>query len=167
MASLYLATPRCRGFEMETDIMNIVHYEPWKLMGRLHREIDQLLSDSYATKTSDRGPPTAWSPSVDVHEEPERFTVHADLPGVEAKDIQVTADQGVLTIRGARRIEKRDPRPGYERLERVEGDFLRQFSLPENARAEDIKARHSNGVLEVVIPKQPVAEPRRVSVQVN
>ena len=147
--------------------MNIVRYEPWKLMGRLHREIDQLFGDALATSDTVGLPATTWTPSVDVHEEPERFTVHADLPGVEAKDIQVTADKGVLTIRGARRLEKRDSHKGYERLERVEGDFLRRFTLPENARAEEIKAKHNNGVLEVVIPKQPVAEPRRVQIEVS
>jgi len=52
-------------------------------------------------------------------------------------------------------------------LERIEGDFLRRFTLPENARAEEITARHSNGVLEVVIPKQPVVVPRRVNIEVN
>ena len=134
--------------------MNIVRYEPWRLMGRLHREIDQLFGDANATETVGNKL-VAWTPSVDVHEEPDRYTVRADLPGVEAKDIDVTAAEGVLTIRGSRQIEKRDNQKGYERLERLSGDFLRRFSLPENARAEDIKAQHDNGVLEVVIPKQP------------
>ena len=147
--------------------MNIVRYEPWRLMGRLHREIDQLFGDNLASSAAVHTAASAWTPAVDVHEEPEHFTVHADLPGVEPKDIQVTADKGVLTIKGARRIEKRDTQRGCERLERIEGEFLRRFTLPENARAGDIKARHSNGVLEVVIPKQPVAEPRRVDVEVN
>ena len=147
--------------------MNIVRYEPWRLMGRLHREIDQLFGDSHSTVETTGTPSAAWTPSVDVHEEPERFTVHADLPGVDAKDIQVTADKGVLTIRGARRLGKRENPTGYERLERIEGEFLRRFSLPENARAEEIKARHTNGVLEVVIPKVPVTEPRRVNIEVN
>ena len=147
--------------------MNIVRYEPWRLMGRLHREIDQLFGDALANSATVGETASAWTPAVDVHEEPDHFTVHADLPGVEAKDIQVTADKGVLTIKGARHIEKRASQKGFERLERIEGEFLRRFTLPENARAEEIKARHSNGVLEVVIPKQPVAEPRRVSVEVN
>jgi HSP20 family protein len=146
--------------------MNIVRYEPWRLMGRLHREIDQLFGDAFATET-DGNKVVAWTPSVDVHEEQDRYTVRADLPGVEAKDIDVTAADGVLTIRGSRNIEKRENQKGYERLERLSGDFLRRFSLPENARAEDIKAKHNNGVLEVVIPKTPVVEPRRVSVEVN
>ncbi|MGH8253797.1 MAG: Hsp20/alpha crystallin family protein [Steroidobacteraceae bacterium] len=146
--------------------MNIVRYEPWRLMGRLHREIDQLFGDAFATET-DGNKVVAWTPSVDVHEEQDRYTVRADLPGVEAKDIDVTAADGVLTIRGSRSVEKRDNQKGYERLERLSGDFLRRFSLPENARADDIKAKHNNGVLEVVIPKTPVVEPRRVSVEVN
>ena len=148
--------------------MNIVRYEPWNLMGRLHREIDQLFGDTFATPAAADGRQAAtWTPTVDIHEEPDRFTVHADLPGGEAKDIQVTADQGVLTIRGSRRLEKRENQKGYERLERIEGDFLRRFTLPENARAEEIKAKHNNGVLEVVIPKQAAPEPRRVNVEVN
>lgn len=147
--------------------MNIVRIEPWRLMGQLHREIGQLFGDSSANAASVGEAAASWTPAVDVHEEPQRFTVHADLPGVLPADIQVTADKGVLTIQGARRIEKRDSHKGYERLERIEGDFLRRFTLPENARAEEITARHSNGVLEVLIPKQPVAEPRRVSVEVN
>ena len=146
--------------------MNIVRYEPWRLVGKLHRELDQLFGDTFAT-ASDGNQIVAWTPSVDVHEEPDRYTVRADLPGVEAKDIHVTAEEGVLTIRGSRRIEQRENHKGYERLERVAGDFLRRFSLPENARAEEIKAKHSNGVLEVVIPKVPVVEPRRVNVEVN
>ena len=147
--------------------MNIVRIEPWRLLGHLHREFDQAFGETQANSARASEAPASWAPAVDVHEESERFTVQADLPGVQPADIQVTADKGVLTIRGARRIEKRDGQKGYERLERIEGDFLRRFTLPENARAEEITARHTNGVLEVVIPKQPVVEPRRVNVEVN
>ena len=146
--------------------MNIVRFEPWRLMGHLHR-LDQLFGDAYANSADAGEATSSWTPAVDVHEEPERFTVHADLPGVLPADIQVTADKGVLTIRGARRIEKRENRKGFERVERIEGDFLRQFTLPENVRADEITAKHNNGVLEVVIPKQAVVEPRRVNVEVN
>src|SRR5258708_21425169 len=124
--------------------MNIIRFEPWQLMGRLHREIDQLFGDAVAG-TANGSSAATWVPSVDVHEEPERYTVHADLPGVDAKDIQVTADKGVLTIRGARRLETRENRKGFERLERITGDFLRPFSLPENAPAEVIPAPPPDG----------------------
>jgi HSP20 family protein len=128
--------------------MTTLRYEPWTLLNRLQSDI-------------------AWTPAVDVHEEPEHFTVRADLPGVDAKDIHVTADNGLLIIRGERHIEKREDHKGYERLERAEGAFLRRFTLPEKVRTEEIKARHNNGVLEIVIPKQPLPAVRRVEVQVN
>jgi len=147
--------------------MNIVRFEPWRLVNHLHREFDHFFGDTQPRSGGSDQPTATWAPAVDVHEEPERFTVHADLPGVLPADIQVTADKGVLTIRGARRFEKRENQKGYELLERIEGDFLRRFTLPEDARAEEITARHVNGVLEVVIPKQPVVEPRRVNVEVN
>jgi len=147
--------------------MSIVRYEPWTLMNTLHREIDHIFGDNFAAPAADSERAVAWTPSVDVHEEPERFTVHADLPGVDSKDIQVTAEGGMLTIRGERRIEKRAARNGFERLERVAGTFLRRFTLPENVRTGEISARHVNGVLEVVIPKQPVPEPQRINVAVN
>ena len=147
--------------------MTIVRYEPWTLMNRLHREIDQIFGDSFATPAASGEASVAWVPSVDVHEEPERFVVHADLPGVEAKDIHVTTEDGMLTLRGERRFEKRASEKGFERLERVSGAFLRRFTLPDNALAEQIQARHVNGVLEITIPKRRLAEPKRVQVEVQ
>ena len=77
--------------------MNIVRFEPWRLMGHLHREIDQVFGDTPATAAAGADRSASWIPAVDVNEEAERFTVHADLPGVLPADIQVTADKGVLS----------------------------------------------------------------------
>ena len=137
--------------------MTIVRYEPWALFGRLNRQLDQAFGDTSAS--------VSWIPHVDVREEAERFVVTADLPGVEGKDIEITADKGVLTVRGERRSEKKDSGEGYERFERASGTFLRRFTLPESADAEAIKATHVNGVLELSIPKRPQAQPRRINVQ--
>jgi HSP20 family protein len=89
---------------------------------------------------------SAWAPSVDVREDAEHYTVQADLPGVESKDIQVTADDGLLTIRGERHFERKEAKAGFERLERSEGRFLRRFTLPENVNSDAIKARRCCGV---------------------
>jgi HSP20 family protein len=149
--------------------MTLVSYQPWtRSVHRLQRQIDQLFGDSFAAPSAEGSLSASWAPAVDVHEQATQFTVHADLPGVDAKDIQVTADNGVLTIRGERHIEKREPQEGgFERYERLEGAFLRRFTLPENVKADGIRARHTNGVLEVVIPKQAAPEPRRVTIEVN
>ena len=138
--------------------MTIVRYEPWSLVGRLHRQLEQTFGETDTASVS-------WIPHVDVHEETERFVVTADLPGVEGKDIEITADKGVLTVRGERRSDKKTAGEGYERLERASGSFVRRFTLPESADAEAIKATHVNGVLELSIPKRPQAQPRRINVQ--
>jgi HSP20 family protein len=139
--------------------MNIASYQPWQLLNHFRRELDQAVAASEQD--------SSWAPSVDVREQDDHYTLHADLPGVDPKDIQVTADDGVLTIRGDRQSQKRADKPGFEYVERRSGSFRRRFSLPENALADQIKARHTNGVLEIVIPKQGTPEPRRINVEVN
>ena len=142
--------------------MTIVRYEPWALLSRFQRQFDRALGESADGAAAAN---VSWIPHVDVREEAERFVVAADLPGVEGKDIEVTAEKGVLTIRGERRSESKTSADGFERVERATGTFVRRFSLPESADAEAIKARHVNGVLEVTIPKRPQEQPRRISVQ--
>jgi HSP20 family protein len=145
--------------------MTIVQYEPWRLFNRFQRDINRLLSEGSPSSEASNSSDVTWLPVVDVHEEAERFVVRADLPGVEPKDVEITAEKGVLTIRGQRHAEKRDNASGYERVERVSGAFLRRFTLPESAETAAIKAKQSNGVLEVTIPKQPQVQPQRISVE--
>ena len=142
--------------------MTIVRYEPWALFDRLHQQVDRAFGHN---ADSEQSASVSWIPHVDVREEAERFVVAADLPGVEGKDIEITADKGVLTLRGERGSEKSTSSEGFERLERARGTFLRRFTLPESADAEAIKATHANGVLEISIPKRPQEQPRKISVQ--
>jgi HSP20 family protein len=137
--------------------MTVVRYEPWGLLNRLHRELDQ----TFDTVTRD----ATWSPAVDIHEETERFVVRADLPGVKPADIEITAEKGVLSLRGARNFEQRKDDGHYSRVERVSGKFVRTFTLPENVQTDAIKAAFKDGVLELTIPKIARQEPRRIEVQ--
>jgi HSP20 family protein len=145
--------------------MTIVHYEPWRLFNRFQRDINRVSGEGSSSSDATNSSDVTWLPVVDVHEEAERFVVRADLPGVDPKDVEITAEKGVLTIRGQRHAEKRDNTNGYERVERVSGAFLRRFSLPESAETSAIKAKQSNGVLEVTIPKLPQVQPQRISVE--
>jgi HSP20 family protein len=90
--------------------------------------------------------------------------VRADLPGVKAEQIEVTADKGVLTLKGERSTEERTEDTRYQRIERTYGKFERRFQLPEDVQQDAIEARFSHGVLELSIPKQAKAEPRRITV---
>jgi HSP20 family protein len=145
--------------------MTLVSYEPWSFVNRLQRELDQAFNKTSNTEVV-QTPSVSWIPRVDVYEEAERFVVVADVPGVDAKDIEITAEKGVLTIKGQRSSERKDTQKnGYERIERTSGSFARRFTLPESANTESIKAKQTNGVLEVSIPKQPQVQPRRISVE--
>lgn len=106
----------------------------------------------------------SWAPRVDIKEEAGRFVIYADLPGVDPQAIEVQMDNGILSIRGERAATGSDDAGRYAYAERRHGSFHRQFALPDSADAGGIVARGHNGVLEVAIPKKPVAVSRRIPV---
>ncbi|HXQ31514.1 MAG TPA: Hsp20/alpha crystallin family protein [Steroidobacteraceae bacterium] len=144
--------------------MTMIRYEPWLLMNRLHHDLDRLFN---LPAGNDESPQTVvdWVPAVDIREEDKQFILHSDLPGVDPKNIDITLEKGVLTIRGRRELESREDKDGYRRVERVSGEFYRRFSLPDTADSQSVKARFTNGVLEVAIPKQAQVLPRRINVE--
>ncbi|MBL0029332.1 MAG: Hsp20/alpha crystallin family protein [Rhodanobacteraceae bacterium] len=105
-----------------------------------------------------------WQPRVDIKEEPKRFVIAADIPGVDPKDIEIHMDKGVLTLKGERSAETRSEDGKFTRVERVHGSFHRRFALPDTADAEQISASGKHGVLEIVIPKKAEAAPRRITI---
>jgi HSP20 family protein len=146
---------------------NLVYYQPWSLMDRWRREVDELFTANADVSLPAVTDSAAWRPSVDLLEENDRFILRADVPGVAAKDIEVSTEDGTLTVRGERPARERVGSDGFEHIERVAGTFLRRFTLPDSARFEAIKARYADGVLEIEIPKQPKVEAKRISVTVN
>ena len=147
--------------------MAVSRYEPWTVVSQLQNEINRVfgnLSDAESNSaTSD------WSPAVDVREYADRFQLLLDVPGVEPKDVEITLDSGVLTVSGSR-LEENLAGPTtseaqQQRLERRMGRFHRRFILPDTADAENVNASGRNGVLEILIPKQPKAQPRRITVK--
>ncbi len=147
--------------------MNLMYYRPWFLVDRRSPEVEQILSRGFGASEPPAIDRTALTPAVDIHEENDRFVVRADMPGVAAKDIDVSAEDGTLTIRGTRSTQDRVSDQAFEHVERAAGTFLRRFTLPEAAQAEAIKARYADGVLEIAIPKHPRVEPKRITVAVN
>jgi HSP20 family protein len=144
--------------------MSLARYEPWYLVNRLQRDLDRLIA-SPALGDEQQQSVADWVPPVDIREEDQQFVIHADLPGVEPKHIDVTLEKGILTVRGRRDLETRDEKQGFRRVERTSGQFFRRFSLPDTADSQAVKARFTNGVLEVTIPKQAQVQPRRISVE--
>lgn len=147
--------------------MALMRYEPYTLLDRFQQELNRLTNWDGDTGGDDVSNvvTSAWRPAVDIKEEADRFVILADLPGVDPKDIEITAENGMLTVRGERRVEKEEEREGFRRVERVRGTFYRRFSLPDTADTNGIKARGKDGVLEITLPKHEKVQPRKITVQ--
>lgn len=149
--------------------MALIRYEPYSLLDQLQKEFfKSALRDPFSRDavTDDNAEIAVshWRPAVDIKEETDRYVIHADLPGVEAKNIDITLENGVLTLKGERTSEKTEDKEGYKRVERVRGTFYRSFSLPDTADAAKVEAKSRDGVLEIVLPKLEKSQPRRITV---
>src|ERR1700743_2558256 len=147
--------------------MAVMRSEPWAVVSQLQNDINRVFGNLNDTDSSSAT--SEWTPAVDVREYSDRFQLLMDVPGVEPQDVEITLDNGVLTIAGNRAEEKvvgskGGEQPQQQRIERRLGRFHRRFILPDTAEAENVHASGRNGVLEIVIPKQTKAQPRRISV---
>ncbi len=136
--------------------MTLVRYEPFGMLRKFHDELNRQFDAN--------APSHDWSPAVDIRALDDHYVLTADVPGVEPKDIEITMNGRVLTIKGERHSESENDTDGYRRVERVRGSFSRSFTLPESVDAEGIEAKGNNGVLEVRIPKPVESQPRRIQV---
>jgi HSP20 family protein len=139
--------------------MSMIRYQPWGMMEQMRREMDRMMGEENAASASD------WVPAVDIKEDANCFTISADLPGIAPKDIDIHAENGMLTIQGERESEKREERQGYKRMERSYGSFFRRFTLPDTADTDKISAKGENGVLTITIPKRAEIQPRKIAVE--
>lgn len=147
--------------------MAIRYYEPFHTLNQLQREVNRLFEVNPLWRTQNEADlaTSDWIPAVDIKEDSDRFIIYADVPGVEAKDIEITLDKGTLTLKGHRKSNKPEERQNYKRVERVRGSFLRRFTLPNTTDAAKVSARSQNGVLELVIPKSQQAQTRKITVE--
>jgi len=146
----------------------LTRWDPFRELSVLQDRMNRLFQDFAPRATGEEGLTAGnFVPPVDIYEDEHNITLKVEVPGLDPKDVDVRLEGNTLTIKGERKFEKKEGSAGYERLERFEGSFQRQFVLPDNVKADEIKARHNNGVLEVAIPKQAQALPRRINVDVN
>lgn len=145
---------------------NLVRQDPWSLIPRLQDDINRLFGN---VDQSDSSSATAmWVPSVDVYEYADRFEFYVDVPGVNPDTVELTLEQGVLTLAGERAerptTQKQDDELKYVRTERGHGRFHRRFVLPDTLDSDRVNATGKDGVLTVTIAKQPKAMPRRIKI---
>jgi HSP20 family protein len=128
----------------------------------LRREIDRLFEDTFS-----RGDGmNTWSPAVDVAETEKELRLDLELPGIRPEDVEVTADNGVLTVRGQKNSERKenDEQSRYHLIERSYGSFTRSFQLPQGLDESKIEADCEHGILSVRIPKVALPQPRKIQI---
>ncbi|HEY1315184.1 MAG TPA: Hsp20/alpha crystallin family protein [Steroidobacteraceae bacterium] len=140
--------------------------EPWSVLSQLQRHLNEYFDPDGANHANGSSAATAdWIPPADVEEYQDRFVLKIDIPGVDPNAVDITLEQGILSVSGNRAKERTEnDAVQRERSERVSGSFHRRFALPETADANGVQAAGKNGVLQIVIPKQPKAQPKRIKV---
>jgi HSP20 family protein len=142
----------------------LTRFDPFRDLQRAQDEMARLFDDRLM---SHGGESVGWTPKVDIFEDEEGVSLRFELAGVEPKDVDIRCENGVLTLRGDRKMEKEDKRDNYHRVELAYGTFTRSFSLPATIDAEKIRAESKNGVLTVHLPKKPEAKPKTIQVKVS
>jgi HSP20 family protein len=119
----------------------------------------------HAQQGSGRAATTAWAPALDISERKDAYLVTVELPGVEPDDLEITLEDGLLTIQGERHFAHDSSEQQFHRVERRYGAFRRSITLPAQVQAEQIEASFDNGVLQIMVPKMEEAKPKRIQVR--
>ena len=142
-------------------------YRPNDVFADLRRDMDDAFTTWFGRNRALAAPTAdAWFAPLDVHESDKEYTVRVDAPGLSEKDIKVSCHGDVLTLSGERKNEKTESRGAVRYTERAYGSFSRTMRLPMHVAHDQIRARYTNGVLEVVVPKAPSAQQREIKVEV-
>jgi HSP20 family protein len=129
----------------------------------LRREIDRLFEDTFGR--GDAGG-SSWTPAVDVQETQNELRLDLELPGLNPDEVEITAENGVLTIRGEKKFERKEGEDSrYHVVERSYGSFLRSFQLPQGLDESRIEATCNNGILSVHIPKSALPQPKKIQIK--
>jgi HSP20 family protein len=107
----------------------------------------------------------AWAPAVDITERKDSYLVAAELPGVGTEDLEITLQDGLLTIQGERHPAADAPGEKVHRAERRHGAFRRSITLPSHVQADKIEASAQDGVLQILVPKAPEVRAQRIQVR--
>jgi len=148
------------------------HYDPdasFFIGEDMNRLFNHLSRDFFNNTSFDFRPVLAHScvPKVDVTETENEFLISAELPGMDEKDIDITVDDGVVTLKGEKKMEKEDQQKEYYRVERSYGSFQRSFQIPESVDPDKIDASFTNGVLTVKMPKAPEEKKEVKKISIN
>ncbi len=151
--------------------MPMVRWEPFHnlvtIQDRMNRIFDDAFRGQRGSAEDDWALGGNWAPAVDIFEQGDNIVLKAELPGIDAKDVDIRVENNVLTLRGERRFETDVKRESCHRVERAYGTFSRSFTLPNVVDTEKIKADYKDGVLQVTLPQKEEAKPKQISIAIG
>lgn len=146
-------------------------WDPFREFQELSDRLNRLFEPRYSPANTDAREQALtvfdWAPAVNISETEKAYVVKADLPDVKKEDVKVRHDNGVLTLEGERRHEKKEEGEKFHRVESSYGKFMRRFTLPEDVQIESIEAAFKDGALTVTIPKAAPKTPKAREIQVS
>lgn len=134
----------------------LTNWDPFSEMFRLQEEMGRRRTTGGAL---------TFRPAVDIHEDAEAITLTAEVPGMNADEINVEVENDILTLSGERKLEREEDKDGYHRIERAYGSFTRSFSLPDNVDTENVLAEKNDGLLKIKLMKKEKPSPKRIAVK--
>jgi HSP20 family protein len=140
----------------------LTRFDPFRDMARLQDEMSRLFDERLVGSPESMG----WTPACDVYEDGDEVVIRVALAGVSPKDVDIRFENGVLTLKGERKMEREEKKENYHRVEMSYGSFTRSFALPATVDAEKIRAESKDGVLSVHLPKKLEAKPKAIQVKV-
>jgi HSP20 family protein len=145
--------------------MAVNRWDPFRDLNSLQERMNRLFEDANRGWRADEpSATTSWSPAVDIYETESEIIVQAEVPGMERKDIELSLENNVLTLKGERRFEKEGKDENYHRIERSYGSFSRAFSIPAMVDEKKIKADYKEGVLAIILPKKEKARAKQINI---
>jgi HSP20 family protein len=137
------------------------------LSQRMERLFDEMVGRGLWRGSEERPLRGSWVPAINILERQDAMVITADLPGLKAEDVEVTVEEGTLSIRGERKLEEASEGETYHRVERLYGMFERTFTLPNSIDVDKIEARFSDGEMVLTLPKREESKPRSVKIKVE
>jgi HSP20 family protein len=145
--------------------MSMTRWDPFQDLQSFRDEMNRTLNRWFSREEGDEPTPRRWMPALDVTETENAYQIDVEVPGLRPEDINVTVDQGMLTIQGERRSEEEKRDRSYHRVERHYGAFRRSISLPRDVDASKVEATYDNGLLQLSVPKTAASQAKRIEVK--
>ena len=147
--------------------MALIRWNPTRTVLDFDTDVDRLF-DGFFDRSLFRIPAEdrKWNPAVDIRETENEYTVLAELPGLDKDNVKISYEDGIVTLRGEKKLEKEDKRKNYHRVERSYGTFERSFRLPASVEVDKIKASFKDGVLNLQLPKTENAKPKEIPIAI-